>query len=965
VLAICFTVALFGLWLVVGRALLALLPARRGALQELLLAPAVGLALTLLLLFGLNRLGLPVRRFAWPLTAALPLAAGLALWRLRPQLPLRRYLPFAGLLLAGLWLSGRPLLEYGSDWVSICNDDMANYCLGGQHFLDHGYFELPDEQELVGGRDYGLFYYFLHVTLMERGGSQLVLAWAAHLAGRNCLQVFMPLLLALHLVLLSAAAGLVCRRDDRAWPALLAGALLALSALNTLGVVFQLMSQVFGLALLAAGSALLFRPFADVRPREAVHLGLLGGLTVAALALAYPEVLPFFGVGIAGYVVVSYRGRTMADRPLLIAAVVALLLVGAYLNRFGRSPLQFLLLQITRTEDPVAAQGMREIFPYYLVPSGPAALWGLLPFGGGDLPGAGLSARLVLGACLLLAAAVTALVLAWRGEPVALVAVVMLAVTGVLRWQANGFGLFKMAMFLQPFLLGTLAVAACRLARRPLLHAPPLLLLAAAGLPTQQAYVQLSRGVSLAFTNVPDPSRSHIHREFGQLIRSAPPLRQVVLDSCNSSLLKFQALYLKGIATAVPGYNCFVGIMPRREVLEQLDLRFLGADGLAALRALRDAWGLRAQFDTRYRFDLHDPGRPGAADTFKRNKVGRGEPGPGSYLAASTGDLSVLNRRRFPPGRGAHFALLPWEEVHDHLVLTISELGKHYFYNISGKPAALYPLEPDPMLPGRAMAGCGDHLLFEVLRPSPRFRLLLDFQTTVKGDGENRLPPAAAVGARRESFPVVGRGSARCFSPPLEPQWIDGSAYVALDMQAEAGHVPDRRSGLMRLFGTDLPLDPRRMVAFLRDVSVVSEEEYARLRPPARLEHFPADLLHPDLEYSGVYEDGWLSEASFFRLTAPAGPAEVVVRGVVPLLAEPAFRSELRVLVDGQEVARRQLGLGAFEVTAAVPPGPAARRVELRFSHFQRLPAGDGRPCAARLEAVGFRAGSPLVRGGR
>src|SRR5439155_3422792 len=118
----------------------------------------------------------------------------------------------------------------------------------------------------------------------------------------------------------------------------------------------------------------------------------------------------------------------------------------------------------------------------------------------------------------------------------------------------------------------------------------------------------------------------------------------------------------------------------------------------------------------------------------------------------------------------------------------------------------------------------------------------------------------------RQRLPMVGRGSARVFSPPMTPQIIEGRAFLGLDMGVDGEPFPERRSGLMALYGTDVALDRRRPVGFLRDISLVSQEEYGRLAPPSKLESFPADLENPDLEYSGIYEDGRVSEASYFQL---------------------------------------------------------------------------------------------------
>src|SRR5437867_8230708 len=151
-------------------------------LQEMLLAPVVGVVLTILPVFILSRAGIPVSRFGYPLAIALLVVAGaLAVLVQRPtpfvDLPWRDYAPFAAALLLALLLTGRPMFEYGLDWVSFCNDDMANYCLGAVRFHQHGFFEAPRYSDLMRGADYSLFYWFFHVPGMGRTGSELLIAW--------------------------------------------------------------------------------------------------------------------------------------------------------------------------------------------------------------------------------------------------------------------------------------------------------------------------------------------------------------------------------------------------------------------------------------------------------------------------------------------------------------------------------------------------------------------------------------------------------------------------------------------------------------------------------------------------------------------------------------------------------------------------------------------------------------------
>src|SRR5947209_8460706 len=105
----------------------------------MLLAPVAGCAVVLLTVFWLNRLGVPATRFGVILTLVLLAASAVALWRLRPAVAWRSYLPFAAVLAVALIVVGWPLFEYGFDWIAFANDDMANYTLMAERYLNHGF----------------------------------------------------------------------------------------------------------------------------------------------------------------------------------------------------------------------------------------------------------------------------------------------------------------------------------------------------------------------------------------------------------------------------------------------------------------------------------------------------------------------------------------------------------------------------------------------------------------------------------------------------------------------------------------------------------------------------------------------------------------------------------------------------------------------------------------------------------
>jgi hypothetical protein len=927
--AVLLTLAVFAFWLVTGYAFLAVCRRTR-PLPDLLLAPAVGLAVTLLPVFLLNHAGLPVARVGWPVTVALAVAAAFVLWRRRPPLGLRAYFPFVAVLLAGLFLAGRPMLQFGFDWLSYCNDDMTNYCLSAHRFLHHGFNELPALDDLTHGRDYSQYYWFMHVAQMIRPGADLVLAWVLSLTGLTAHQGFMPVILAFHLTLISAAGGLVCRPEGQRWVAWWTCVLLALSAETTLGALLQLFGQVPGLALLAATAAELFRPFRDLGRGEALRQGGLLAALLTALLVVYPEVLPFLAPAYLLYLALSWREWLPAPRRLLTvlgtAAAGALLM----LNNYALGPLQAPIHQLRyQAPDKESLRALCEIFPYYLSPRGLAHLWGFTQMFG-EPAGRWHSAGVVAGGVLLVAAALAALCSLRRHPAPALLTLMMLLAAGWLLRLPNGFGLFKLAMFVQPFLLAVVAVGWCRAVPWRVVQAVGLIGLAAAGWAAQAHYVEGSRGAGIVYVDLPQASQRGLNRELDRTLAGLASQR-VVVDTYNSALAKFIALHLRGVETAMPSIHTFpyFFLAPKelflpgwlREVDEKLALGVLGV------------------FPRRL-VPLGTPAPPAANALM--NEIGwRADRAGGSdFLLCGTYGTTALNRRHLRPDDPRYVFLKPWDEVHNHLVFLPTDLGALQLGGLAD-PVGLFTLSPDPAFPGRSMAGVGRHLLFDVLAPTPSLRVRLEITTTYKGDGVNRLPPAVAVGVGRHPFPAVGRGSARVFSPPLAPQPVGPHACVALDMGEGGG--PSRHT----------------QVAAVRDVSLFTEEEYAALRPPARLEKFPQDLLQPDLEYAGLYEDGWVGEECFCCLARPDHPATLRLRGQVPGLSGLAFSTELRLLLDGREVARRTLGVGLFEINAPAPAGKGRARVELRFSRSQPLPAGDGRPVSALVQFLGLVEGGP------
>lgn len=942
--ALALTAGLFVFWGVVGYGVQVLLCRQRwDALQRVLLAPAVGLACSVVLVFLLSRAGLPVQVFSPALAAVLVLGSAISLWRWRPEFPARAYLAFILVFVLALLATGRPLFQFGFDWISFANDDMANYVLGAQFLLNYGFPSTPDVGTLIQGTDYSLYYWFFFVARAIRPGSELLLAWLVGTTGLTGHQAFMPLILSFHLVLVSSTAAMVCRSRRTRFAAWLAACLLALSAMTAFGVLAQLMAQVAGLSLLAASATVLMRVRASTTG-QAVRDGLLTGLLGSALLLVYPEVTPFLGLAFFLFSLVRLLRTRVAARPLLIRVGTSAGVCLVVINSYFADVFVFLKLQVTGGLRPSDAQSF--IFPYFLLPSGLADFWGFQSIIG--LPREPwLSLSIALGGLLLLLGLLASLRLAWHGEPAAVLATVMFAVGTRLATQEADFGIFKLAMFVQPFLLGTLTLACARWRRISWLPVP-LAVIGLTGLFGLTAYVERSNS---PYNEIPSGSQSHVATELRQALQGVQT-NHLVVDSINISLVKFEALYTRGVAATFPSRDFFSSIIGRG-----LDASLL-APGMYE-SAQEGTSAVSTRIVPAY-FALHDAADASAVNEFRRNTLGQyaGNDTACKFIE-TTGLQSVFNRSQYDPTDTNNFVIRPCASVRDHLIFVHSKLGQHYYqvdqryFGEQQVSIGIFPIEPDPILLGRTMAGVGRNLLFEVVNPTPGARLMVDMSATLKGNGDDSLPPVAVIGEERIPLPTEGRGSARVVSPPLRPQVIDGHTYVAIDMGVDGENFPEQRTGLMKLYGSAIPFDRRKLVGFARNISLIEAEDYQRLAPPSRLAAFPVDLEQSDLEYSGVYEDGWVGEAAYALLSEPS-TANVTVSGMVPLINDPNFTSELQVLVDGQGVTRQLLHPGDFSVTAPAPGGPRRGRIELRFSNFQHLPAPDGRPVAALLRSVGF-----------
>ena len=907
-------------------AVIAIFPPRLRILQGVLISPAVGIATIILPVFLLSRAGLPIKDFAGWLLPALGSVALVVLFVRKPILPWK-HLRWVGLILVGaMLLTGWPMLSYGFDWVGFSNDDMANYCLGAQRFLNHGYFDLSSLNlaEFLAGKDYSEAYWFMHVAGGNRSGSELMLAAIWGLTGLNAHQIFMPVIMALHLSLICGGSALAAGPVRSAKAPLITAGLLAISPLTALGALYQLIAQVGGLTLLCAAVVLFYRKISMRPVTRLLRANVVGAIVFGALFVWYPEVLPFLGLGWFAYLALILRREGKATLRVVVPALVIGGLALAVLGGFMLTALHFMLGQAAG--GTTSANPGNVLFPYFLVPSGMPMLLGLIPIGG-----------VIHEPVLSVSIAVAIVLIAWLVKllishtkelsPAALVLVVMSVTWLLLFYTNNAFGLFKLSMFLQPFLLAMVGAGLARWKGGPIkskvLFAAVIL---GANVVSQFDYVNKSTGaVHGGMQGVPGASSERINSDFsmlmGNLKRSS---RSLVSDADNTVLAKFQALYMYDKGGKFLSRDFFGNIVDMGR----------GVDDL------------REKYHLGFKENTFSFGKLG--NGFRSNS---GLNSDSVYLVTTNRHQSIFNAHEISENNG-YFRVV--DKPLNHLVFIHSDLGNHYYLGNNLKGIGYYQLEPDPMVQGHFISGLGRYQLFMALGATEKPRMVMELTTTVIKQFTSALPQPVLQGESPVSLPFVGRGSGRVFSAPVVPQAIDGFQYLGIDMGRDGQRFPKKLAGLMLLYGSEIPLDQRRLTAFGRDISLISEEEYETLKAPHALSNFPADLADRGLEYSGIYEDGWISERAFFTLAPKPDTRYLVIKGMVPQIDQPDFRNTLAVSIDGSEVAKHPLALGAFELKVPVSANTQRHRIDLAFDRYQVLPGGDARPTGGKIEFIGF-----------
>ncbi len=910
-MAIVFTCALVFIWIVTGLAVFSCLRFRASFYSRLLLAPTLGVALNVLVLFTLSRAGLPIKTFALELFALMLLASLYFLHQQRMILRRRSFILYCLFILVPILSLAEPLWQFGFEWLAFVNGDMSYYSVSSTRLLDYAYSELPISGNLVDLKDHSLMTWAFHNEMSYRTGSELLLAYLTGFTGLTAHQEYMPLLIAIHFCVASSAAALTLL-GTRKWSfALWTLVLVVLSPMLTLEVTFQQLAQAIGLTML---TSLCVSYVKVMNAKRFLPWGIYSILAFSCLAVSYFEIIPFFVLYVFLYEAMRWKEWRSSSARFSYFRTLVIMLCGVFvlLNNYILSTVERILVAAKMSFEN---SGMNmhvdgtSTFPYFFVPSNGATLLGWMPYSGPEN-----SVVIVLG--LLATLLFTGLLFTSRVRYLASaqMTIVMLLVGVVLWIGGNAYGLLKIAMFIQPFLVSAFVGILVLFVTKNTLRHLGFTFIGLTLIPAQQYNISRVSG-DIGSSPVPYASTAELGRQLRSIRDKFSHLTNVKIfsDTPSFELFSLETYYFKGVHF----------------------------DSINRSLPLMNSGGEPQEFV------FLDEG-DGFVVGF-RSKIHSNE-----YLLTTSNEFSIVNRDT--ASEGLSLLVHPISDFSNHLILMTRTRGVDN--KVMDPP--IYQLERDPLFSGGTFSAIGQYHVYEVLGPKEGSRMQISLSVSNVNQEGYLLPPVKVVGDRDTVLQPVGRGSARLISDRINPREIGSSTFMGIDFGRKAMSFDREKTGVMTLFGNYVKMDSRKVVGFSRGISYLAPEEYAQIKRPDFVRSIPAALKDPGLEYSGIFEDGWISEAAYVVLQVPSNSSKTSLRlrGLILDVDGEPFSPLFTIKINDRIVYAGKQGKGELDLMVPLDSdlfdGALFAKIQIESDALQRLPNDDGRPVSMLLKEVSF-----------
>ena len=920
----------------------------RDPIERALLAPITGLGIAIFSATSLNLFGLPILQFAIPLAVGLLI---LSVWYSAVKMRMgwldHVYISIP-LLIAALCVAviGSGLWFFGTSWLGFVNEDGATNALAASYFMRHGFFAVPEAISVLNGTDFSPLASMLYVAGGHRFGDVTLLALSASLSGLQPDQIYMAHGLMLHVALVAAVASLAYHGTRPVLNVICAILVLGSSSIGNYTFFNQLVSQIGGVALVVLALLLWIRivnALANEARTDWRAVALLS-VVIAAELRAYPEALSVLGLAMVFSVVAkgkayfSDHGWSLAKAALVLTAAITALsnisLPHSALHFFSA-----LLAGATLTNAANLIASGRGIFDYAFTPDAFPIILGFVRWR--DEIADPIATISVIGAVIWIVVAIYA---AWATRKIfyplfCIVASCTFAFTW-LWFKDQEFATYKIILLMQPFvcMAAVIMIAAWLRERRLTLLA---LTLAFCALNLRVSSYYASASVADVHP-IPRLAGNHLLDKLEAINADSGP---VVLDLQSYIFHEYAALRPSAKATSFA-----------TDLLSSVMYRVDRLPGYHALLFPEWFHGFRkfmADLNADYQRSVTENTfgcgpAPVSNAKFRTVDISTGTTSTQVYAG---GMLQPFNRRTL--AQDAFIVRHTLDSSAAPLVVQReSSLGG---WEVSaGANRELRSVafgESDPMGQVSSMSAVGRYVLLELIGAGDRpqqFRLR--FTRSFFGADGAQLPKLVMHGSNSVTVAGHGAGSLDITTDPITPCVINQRRFVMIDFGAEPQAFKKSAPLVYRTVGLRYSPDARRVVGFLRDVSIAAGSDESAGLTPAWAPKAGGQVLG----YVGLFEDGWLSDDARIVVRPGVGVSRVkFVVEVDPVLLSAGAPVRNVVVTDvlGLVVGSTPLIAGSNMIDVATP---ISGRVDVRLKSDSTmpLPGGDERLVAGRLVAT-------------
>jgi hypothetical protein len=795
-----------------------------------LLFPAIGLAtvsteIHLANEFGLN--GLQNTKFILiPAVLGCFLLSAIALLKTLRVKNLVFFIPFT----IATW----PLLKFSWSWMATSNDDMANYVLGAKYFLNNSLKETADTA--INSRNYSEFYGERFTIFHYRTGAEEFLSATSFLQGGNTLASYMPTICGLWIILilttLTLASNQTRKNPIKKFFLLL---LLASSPLTLAGINFQLLSQFGGLVLGITLLSIYKSYFSTQDFDQPQRFVILGSLTLNSAIVWYPELVGLFLISIVIHCLIFQKIKQVKNLKIVFISIVGITILVARENLIDS--VLFARSQLLSAGSATINPDNSTLFPFFLVPHGAPSLLGFSTIYKEARPV--IENLLIILAFILISWLIVQIYRKRRNLEITEIALIVFAsISLFLLIRGNFYSLFKIAMYIQPLLILCIFENFSRTAKnqkkiKPLHGILPTIFVITNFLNGSTSIYEYAGWYGKTSTTIPGISQGRLPEKINSFFKNSNPNTQYISNTSNIVLAKILMSQANGRSINFTSRNFLNN--PDNTGLDNYE---------------------KAQFKT----------IDGKINSFEIPQLSKNNV---EYVNLGFTE-NILNVDSL--------AKKDWDiststEPLEILNFINSDKGKHYYLPKNYESLGLYQIEPDPIFRNHYLNALGNVLLIQDNRPDLKKRLILNMTSSFNA-GDKKIPNINVFGTTEDKLVVPGEGSFRVQTATLAPQFIEGNYYYQIVMNGPLITFSNTNSGLSKLYGSKIPLDYRKVSIFARGIYATDR----KLLPPTSISNFPTDLSNPDLMYSGIYEDGWLSGSASFELRkTPSTKLRIVI----------------------------------------------------------------------------------------